>query len=45
MPEFIRAFAEGGEALARGDLNATVNTNGLLLDLKKHGENLNSISG
>ena len=40
----LRKLQKGGEALARGDLNATVNTNGLILDLKKHGENLNSVS-
>lgn len=41
----LRKLQKGGEALARGDLNATVNTKGLILDIKKHGQNLNSISG
>ncbi len=41
----LRKLQKGGEALARGDLNATVNTKGLIFDIKKHGENLNSISG
>ena len=35
---------DGGEALARGDLEYKVDTSGMLWEIKRHGENLNSIS-
>lgn len=35
---------ETGKRLAAGDLDAQVNTNALILDLREHGDNLNSIS-
>ncbi|MBR3769031.1 MAG: HAMP domain-containing histidine kinase [Lachnospiraceae bacterium] len=33
-----------GEQLAKGDLNAKLNTNAMMWELKKHGDNLNQIS-
>lgn len=39
----LRKLKMGGEALAAGDLNAKVDTEGLVFDLKEHGENLNQI--
>ena len=40
----LRKLQKGGEAIAGGDLNSKVDTERLLWDFKKHGENLNSIS-
>ncbi len=39
----LRKLKTGGETLAAGDLNAKVDTEGLVFDLKEHGENLNQI--
>ena len=40
----MRRLQKGGEALATGDLQYRIETKGMLSDLKKHGENLNSVS-
>lgn len=40
----LRRLQKGGEALAAGDLNYKIGTEGMFWDLKKHAENLNSIS-
>jgi signal transduction histidine kinase len=40
----MRRLQKGGEALAQGDLQYRVDTKGMVLDFKKHGEDLNSIS-
>ncbi|MBR4461451.1 MAG: sensor histidine kinase [Erysipelotrichaceae bacterium] len=40
----MRRLQKGGEALAQGDLQYRVDTKGMIFDLKKHGEDLNSIS-
>ena len=39
----MRRLQKGGEALAQGDLQYRVDTKGMVLDLKKHGEDLNSM--
>ena len=39
----LKKLQKGGEALASGDLSHHTDTRGMLWDLKKHGENLNSI--
>lgn len=41
----LRKLQKEGEALAAGDLNAQVDTKWMYWDLKRHGENLNSIGG
>lgn len=41
----LRQLEKGGKAIAKGDLSYKVNTKGMFWDLKRHGENLNSISG
>ncbi len=41
---YMRKLQKGGEALAKGDLAYTVNTENMYFDFKKHGENLNRIS-
>ena len=40
----LRRLQKGGEALASGDLKAKVDTDKMVGDFKRHGENLNSIS-
>lgn len=40
----LRRLQKGGEALAAGDLEAKVDTEKMVGDFKRHGENLNSIS-
>ena len=40
----LRKLQAGGEALAAGNLDAKVDTAHMLPDLRRHGENLNSIS-
>lgn len=40
----LKVLQKGGKALAEGDLSYTVDTKGMILDLKEHGEHLNSIS-
>ena len=40
----MRRLQRGGEALARGELEYKIDTNGMYWDFKRHGENLNSIS-
>ncbi len=40
----LRRLQKGGEALASGDLEAKVDTDKMVGDFKRHGENLNSIS-
>lgn len=40
----LRKLQKGGIALANGDLSYVTDTKGLFLDLKHHGENLNSIA-
>ena len=40
----LKKLQKGGEALASGNLSYHMETKGLLWDLKKHGENLNSIA-
>lgn len=40
----LRKLQKAGEALAEGDLSYRLDTKGLFWDLKKHGDNLNSIS-
>ena len=40
----MRRLQKGGEALAQGDLQYRVDTKGMILDLKKHGQDLNNIS-
>lgn len=40
----LRKLQKGGEAIAEGDLAYKVDTEHLLWDLKRHGENLNNIS-
>lgn len=41
----MKRLKKGGEALASGDLSYVVNTDKMLPDFKKHGNNLNSIAG
>ena len=41
----LRRLARGGEMLAAGNMNYKTDTHGMPYDLKKHGENLNSIAG
>ncbi len=41
----LRKLQKGGQALACGDLSYQVDTSKMVWDLKKHGENLNSIAG
>ncbi len=41
---YMRKLQKGGEALAKGDLAYTVDTEKMYYDFKKHGENLNRIS-
>lgn len=41
---FMLRLKRGGDALAAGDLGYQVDTSGMLGDLKRHGENLNSIA-
>lgn len=41
----MKRLKKGGEALASGDLSYVVNTEKMLPDFKKHGNNLNSIAG
>lgn len=41
---YMRKLQKGGEALAKGDLDYTVDTEKMYYDFKKHGENLNRIS-
>ena len=40
----LKKLQKGGEALASGDLSYHTDTKGMFWDLKKHGENLNSIA-
>ena len=40
----LRKLQAGGEALARGDLNAKVDPAGMYWEFRRHAENLNSIS-
>ena len=40
----LKVLQKGGKALAEGDLSYTVDTKGMILDLKEHGEHLNNIS-
>ncbi len=40
----MRTLQKGGEAIAKGDLTYRVDTERMLWDFKRHGENLNSIS-
>ncbi|MBQ0101934.1 MAG: hypothetical protein KBT31_03970, partial [Firmicutes bacterium] len=40
----LRRLQKSGEALAKGDLRHHTDTKGMIWDLKKHGENPNSIS-
>lgn len=40
----LHALLKAGKALSKGDLNYTVNTKGMWMDCRRHGENLNSIS-
>lgn len=40
----LKKLQAGGEALAKGNLSFVTDTKGLVWDLKKHGENLNSIA-
>lgn len=40
----LRGLQAGGRALASGNLDYRVDTSGLRMDFKEHGENLNSIS-
>ena len=40
----FRKLQKGGEALAAGNLSYVTDTSGMLLNLKKHGEDLNSIA-
>lgn len=41
----LRKLQRGGKALAEGDLSHITDTSGMLWDLKRHGEDLNSIAG
>ena len=41
----LRKLQKGGRALAGGDLSFVTDTKGMFGDLKRHGENLNSIAG
>lgn len=41
---YMRKLQKGGEALAKGDLAYTVDTENMYYDFKKHGESLNRIS-
>ena len=41
----LRKLQKGGAALAAGEFSSQIDTNGLLWDFKRHGENLNSIAG
>lgn len=41
----LRKLQKGGRALAGGDLGFVTDTKGMFGDLKRHGENLNSIAG
>ena len=41
----LRRLQKGGEALASGDLSQQVNTKGMVMDFKRHGEDLNNIAG
>lgn len=40
----LRRLQKGGEALARGDLSYQVDTEHMLWDFRKHGENLNQLA-
>ncbi|HPW53318.1 MAG TPA: HAMP domain-containing sensor histidine kinase [Erysipelotrichaceae bacterium] len=40
----MKKLGDGAEKLAKGDLNWKVDTRHLILDFKKHGENLNQVS-
>lgn len=40
----MKKLSDGAEKLAKGDLNWKVDTRHLILDFKKHGENLNQVS-
>ncbi len=40
----LRKLQIGGQKIAEGDLNYTIDTNRMFWDFKRHGENLNSIS-
>ena len=40
----MKKLKEGAERLANGDLSWKINTKHLILDFKKHGENLNQVS-
>lgn len=40
----MKKLSDGAEKLAKGDLNWKVDTGHLILDFKKHGENLNQVS-
>ncbi|MGI6608539.1 MAG: sensor histidine kinase [Erysipelotrichaceae bacterium] len=40
----MKKLRDGAESLANGDLNCKIDTKYLILDFKKHGENLNQVS-
>lgn len=40
----MKMLKEGGERIASGDFQYKINTNGMNMDFKRHGENINSIS-
>ncbi len=40
----LRKLQRGGRAIAKGDMTYRIDTRGMLLDFRRHGEDLNSIS-